>query len=104
GVPSPQREVVLHEMDLFMRGRSEQGDPNVQRAIERVALARAALERGAEVRLVLGSATVEPPYGAQTTRVSSAEEMLTALRRAIPLRAKRSCSTSNSSLIHLKAQ
>ncbi len=48
-----------------------------------VELARAAMERGAETRLVLGSATVEPPAGAETTRVESAEEMLDALQQAV---------------------
>lgn len=48
-----------------------------------VELARAAIERGAETRLVLGSATVDPPAGAETTRVESAEEMLEALRTAV---------------------
>ena len=48
-----------------------------------VELARAAIERGATTRLVLGSATVEPPVGADTVRVESAEEMLEALREAV---------------------
>ena len=48
-----------------------------------VELARAAIERGATTRLVLGSGTVEPPAGAETTRVESAEEMLEALREAV---------------------
>lgn len=48
-----------------------------------VELARAAIERGATTRLVLGSGTVEPPAGAETTRVESAEEMLDALRQAV---------------------
>ena len=48
-----------------------------------VELARAAIERGATTRLVLGSGTVEPPAGAETTRVESAEEMLDALRAAV---------------------
>ncbi|MCY3748800.1 MAG: bifunctional phosphopantothenoylcysteine decarboxylase/phosphopantothenate--cysteine ligase CoaBC [Chloroflexi bacterium] len=48
-----------------------------------VELARAAIERGATTRLVLGSGTVEPPAGADTTRVESAEEMLDALREAV---------------------
>ncbi|MCY3896173.1 MAG: bifunctional phosphopantothenoylcysteine decarboxylase/phosphopantothenate--cysteine ligase CoaBC [Chloroflexi bacterium] len=48
-----------------------------------VELARAAIERGATTRLVLGSGTVEPPAGAETTHVESAEEMLDALRRAV---------------------
>ncbi len=48
-----------------------------------VELARAAIERGATTRLVLGSGTVEPPAGAETTRVESAEEMLGALRTAV---------------------
>ncbi len=48
-----------------------------------VELARAAIERGAKTRLVLGSATVDPPAGAETTRVESAEEMLEALRTAV---------------------
>lgn len=48
-----------------------------------VELAQAAIERGATTRLVLGSATVEPPAGAETTRVESAEEMLDALREAV---------------------
>ena len=41
-----------------------------------VELARAAIERGATTRLVLGSATVEPPVSAETVRVESAEQML----------------------------
>jgi len=48
-----------------------------------VELARAAIERGATTRLVLGSGTVAPPAGAETTRVESAEEMLDALREAV---------------------
>ncbi|MDE2918952.1 MAG: bifunctional phosphopantothenoylcysteine decarboxylase/phosphopantothenate--cysteine ligase CoaBC [Chloroflexota bacterium] len=48
-----------------------------------VELARAAIERGATTRLVLGSGTVEPPAGVETTRVESAEEMLDALREAV---------------------
>ena len=48
-----------------------------------VELARAAIERGAKTRLVLGSATVEPPAAAETMRVESAEEMLEALRTAV---------------------
>lgn len=48
-----------------------------------VELARAAIERGAKTWLVLGSATVEPPAGAETIRVESAEEMLEALRTAV---------------------
>ena len=48
-----------------------------------VALARAAIDRGATTRLVLGSATVEPPAGAETVRVESANEMLEALRTAV---------------------
>ena len=48
-----------------------------------VELARAAIERGAATRLVLGSATVDPPAGADTVRVESAKEMLDALRQAV---------------------
>ncbi len=48
-----------------------------------VELARAAIERGATTRLVLGSGTVEPPAGVDTVRVESAEEMLDALREAV---------------------
>ena len=48
-----------------------------------VELARAAIERGATTRLVLGSGTVEPPAGAETTRVESAGEMLEALQAAV---------------------
>ena len=48
-----------------------------------VELARAAIERGATTRLVLGSGTVEPPAGADTVRVESAEQMLDALREAV---------------------
>ena len=48
-----------------------------------VELARAAIERGATTRLVLGSGTVEPPAGVDTTRVESAEEMLDALQSAV---------------------
>ena len=47
-----------------------------------VALARAALERGAAVQIVLGAAAVEPPYGVAAQRVESADEMLQALRAA----------------------
>ena len=48
-----------------------------------VALARAARDRGADVRLVLGTGTVDPPYGVDTDQVTSAEEMLAALRGAV---------------------
>ena len=48
-----------------------------------VELARAAIERGATTRLVLGSGTVEPPAGAETTQVESAGEMLEALQDAV---------------------
>ena len=48
-----------------------------------VALARAARDRGARVRLVLGTATVEPPYGVDVARVATADEMLVALREAV---------------------
>ena len=48
-----------------------------------VELARAAIERGATTRLVLGSGTVEPPAGAETVRVESAGEMLEALQDAV---------------------
>ena len=47
-----------------------------------VALARAALERGASVRLVLGASTVTPPHGVDTANVTTAQEMLDALRVA----------------------
>ena len=47
-----------------------------------VELARSSIERGAETRLVLGPATIDPPINAETTHVSSASEMLDALRRA----------------------
>lgn len=45
-----------------------------------VALARAALERGASVRLLLGSGTAVPPYGVETTLATTAREMQDALR------------------------
>ena len=48
-----------------------------------VELARAAIERGATTRLVLGSGTEDPPVSAETTRVESADEMLQALREAV---------------------
>ena len=57
------------------------GNPSSGR--QGVELARAAIERGATTRLVLGSASVDPPAGADTVRVESAEEMLEALRRAV---------------------
>lgn len=44
-----------------------------------VAIAREAMARGAEVALVLGPGTVDPPAGARVVRVSTAEEM----RRAV---------------------
>ena len=47
-----------------------------------VALARAAVERGANVRLVIGAATVDPPYGVTTRQVESADAMLEALEAA----------------------
>ena len=47
-----------------------------------VELARASIERGAATRLVLGPATIDPPINAETTHVSSASEMLDALRQA----------------------
>jgi len=44
-----------------------------------IALARAAMEQGAAVRLVLGAATVTPPYGVDTSSVETTAEMLEAL-------------------------
>jgi phosphopantothenoylcysteine decarboxylase/phosphopantothenate--cysteine ligase len=46
-----------------------------------VALAEAALAGGCRVRLVLGPSELKPPAGAETTRVTTAREMLVAARR-----------------------
>jgi len=43
-----------------------------------IALARRAVERGAEVTLVLGPTTQDPPAGVETIRVTSTEDMLEA--------------------------
>ena len=48
-----------------------------------IELARAAIERGAATRMVLGSATMDPPVNAETVRVESAKEMLHALQQAV---------------------
>ena len=47
-------------------------------------VAAAAWRRGAEVALVAGPSTVEPPHGPSVTRVETAGEMLDALRRELP--------------------
>ncbi len=47
------------------------------------ALARVARDRGAAVRLVIGQSRLQPPYGVETTPVTSAAEMLAALRKAV---------------------
>lgn len=47
-----------------------------------VAVAREAFARGADVTLVLGPGTVEPPPGPRIVRVETAEEMRTAVLRA----------------------
>ena len=47
-----------------------------------VALARAARDVGATVRLVLGASQVDAPYGVETIRVSRVDEMLDALKVA----------------------
>jgi phosphopantothenoylcysteine decarboxylase/phosphopantothenate--cysteine ligase len=49
-----------------------------------VALAEAALDRGASVTLILGNATVEPPTGGHIARVETAAEMQAALRALTP--------------------
>ena len=49
-----------------------------------VAVAEAALERGAEVTLILGNASVEPPAGAHLARAETAAEMQAALRALTP--------------------
>ena len=56
------------------------GNPSSGR--QGVELARASIERGAATRLVLGPSTIDPPINAETTHVSSASEMLDALRQA----------------------
>ena len=56
------------------------GNPSSGR--QGVALARAAIERGATVRLVVGPSTATPPSNAEITHVESAREMLCELRRA----------------------
>lgn len=56
------------------------GNPSSGR--QGVALARAALERGATVRLVLGPSTATPPTNAEIVRVESALEMLSELEKA----------------------
>lgn len=48
------------------------------------AIAEAALRRGASATLVSGPVSLEPPHGAKTIRVESAEEMLDAARSAFP--------------------
>lgn len=48
------------------------------------ALAQAAWRRGADVALIAGPASVEPPPGPRLRRVETAEEMLAAVREALP--------------------
>ena len=47
------------------------------------ALARAAIERGAQVRIIAGIATVAPPSGAEMIETTSAEDMRAAVLREI---------------------
>jgi phosphopantothenoylcysteine decarboxylase/phosphopantothenate--cysteine ligase len=49
-----------------------------------IAVAEAALDRGAEVTLILGNASVEPPAGAHLARAETAAEMQAALRALTP--------------------
>jgi phosphopantothenoylcysteine decarboxylase/phosphopantothenate--cysteine ligase len=49
-----------------------------------VAVAEAALDRGAEVTLILGNASVEPPVRAHLARAETAAEMQAALRALTP--------------------
>ena len=49
-----------------------------------VALARAALDRGAVVTLVAGAMSVEPPAGAQIVRVESTADLRAAVLEALP--------------------
>jgi phosphopantothenoylcysteine decarboxylase/phosphopantothenate--cysteine ligase len=53
---------------------------NAATGTQGIALAREALARGAEVDLVLGPTHLEPPFGARTTRVTTAREMEAAVR------------------------
>jgi phosphopantothenoylcysteine decarboxylase/phosphopantothenate--cysteine ligase len=48
-----------------------------------IALARSALNRGAEVTLVYGPGTEEPPSGVKLIRVESTQEMLQAVKREL---------------------
>ncbi len=47
------------------------------------ALARVAMERGADVTIVSGPVSVEPPMGARVTRVETSEEMLEAVKKHV---------------------
>lgn len=49
-----------------------------------VALAQAALDRGAAVTLVIGPTNIEPPSGAHVVTVESAAQMLTGVTTALP--------------------
>jgi len=53
---------------------------NASTGTQGIELAREALARGAEVDLVLGPTSLEPPAGARTTRVTTAREMDDAVR------------------------
>jgi phosphopantothenoylcysteine decarboxylase/phosphopantothenate--cysteine ligase len=48
------------------------------------AIARAAIEMGAEVTLVSGQTAQKPPLGAKVTRVTSTQQMLTAVMENLP--------------------
>ena len=48
------------------------------------ALAEAARDRGAEVTLVAGHASIDPPMGVELARVSTAEDMRRAMAEAAP--------------------
>jgi phosphopantothenoylcysteine decarboxylase/phosphopantothenate--cysteine ligase len=48
-----------------------------------VTLAEAALQKGANVTLIYGSGTVEPPAGAKVVRVGSTEQMLLAVKKEL---------------------
>ncbi len=86
--PARRRDLAGLRIVVTAGGTREPIDPvrflgNRSSGKQGIAIAAAAAERGAQVRLVLAHVDVEPPHGVEVARVSSALELQEATRAAL---------------------
>ncbi len=87
--PAPRLDLAGRHVVVTAGGTMEPIDPvrfvgNRSSGKMGVAVAEAAVARGAAVTLILANASVDPPPGVQTARVETAAEMQAALRALTP--------------------